>query len=73
MQLLFFLLLTLCSGLVNAQEDPAVTEQTEVEQENQVEKADVKADKPLEVETPDSFNATEKLSEDVPAPFPVDI
>jgi len=73
MRLLFFLLLTLSLNLVNAQEGSSVTEETEVGQEKQTENADVKADKPLEVETPDSFNATEKLSEDIAAPFPIDI
>lgn len=30
-------------------------------------------EKPKEVETPDSFDPTEELSEDIPAIFPVDI
>ncbi len=71
MRLLLFLLLISNLLLVTAQEDsPASEEEMMQEQKTEDESGDKKQ---LEVETPDTFDPTEKLSEDIPAPFPVDI
>jgi len=71
MRILLFLLLT--SGLVpaSAQEVPPATEEETVQEEKAVDDPDIK--KSSEVETPDTFDPTEKLSEDFPVAFPVDI
>ena len=71
MRLLLFLILTSGPVLTGAQEDTS----TDAEKEVQVIQAsdDESHDKEPEIETPDTFEATEKLSEDIPAPFPVDI
>ena len=67
--LLIFLVLTLT--FVQAQED-ATSEASDAGQE-QAEATEAGPRKPEEFDTPDSFEASEKLSEDVSAPFPVDI
>ena len=79
MRLLLFLLLM--SGLlpVYAQEDTSSIEipkeeaQSKVVTEKKESNKDSNSATQDEFETPDSFNASEKLSEDIPAPFPVDI
>ncbi len=63
--------LTFHAGLVPAQDDTAVADKKE-KQEQETEKKPVEKTSP-EVETPDSFEATEQLSEDIAADFPVDI
>ena len=55
----------------NNEEIPAVTESGKLEQKGP---GDVSPEKKsAEAETPDTFDPTEKLSEDIPAIFPVDI
>ncbi len=65
LRIVFFLALW---GVAHAQDDAATPPAAEPASESAVESKDrVKA------LTPDSFNPTEKLSEDVPAAFPIDI
>lgn len=71
MRLLLFLLLTSHLLLVNAQESAATSEENEIQEKKPAD--DANKDKKTDIETPDTFDATEKLSEDIPAPFPVDI
>ena len=71
MRLILFLLLLSGQPLLIAQESPSTTSEKEAKPVKETER--VAGDKPVEIETPDTFDATEKLSEDVAAPFPVDI
>ncbi len=71
MRVLLFLLLAAGLILVNAQESPATVAKNEAEENKPVDDND--SESQIEIETPDTFEATEKLSEDVSAPFPVDI
>lgn len=71
MRLLLFLLLTTQLTLVDAQESASTIEEHEIQEKKPAD--DASTDKKTDIETPDSFDATEKLSEDIPAPFPVDI
>jgi len=68
------LLLALNTGLVSAQDDAdntaAAHNEAKQQQENQ---QDAAKQKRPEVKTPDTFAATEQLSEDIAADFPVDI
>ena len=71
MRLLLLLILTSGSMLVYAQENTATTEEEKVA----ISKPGDNSEKQEQgkVETPDTFNPTEKLSEDIPVDFPVDI
>ena len=71
MRALLLILLALTLTGLQAQEDTA-DKASEAEQE-QTETEQNKARTPEEFDTPDTFEASEKLSEDVSAPFPVDI
>lgn len=71
MRLLVFLLLTTHLALAGAQESAAIIEEEAVPEKDPAD--DKKTVKKTDTETPDTFDATEKLSEDIPAPFPVDI
>lgn len=79
MRLLLFLFLMANLALVYAQEDTSSIEVTREEVKSKVvtetkkSLKDSSSDTQDAFETPDSFNASEKLSEDIPAPFPVDI
>ena len=71
MRLLLFLLLTSNLMLVYAQESSSTVEKNEIQEKKPAD--DAESDNKVEIETPDTFEATEKLSEDISAPFPVDI
>ena len=71
MRLVLFILLTSYLLLVSAQDSTATNEDNKIEEKKAAD--DAKPEKQIEIETPDTFEATEKLSEDIPAPFPVDI
>ena len=71
MRLLLFLLLTSNLMLVYAQESSSTVEKNEIQEKKPAD--DTGSDNKVEIETPDTFEATEKLSEDISAPFPVDI
>ncbi|MFT5131622.1 MAG: hypothetical protein ACI9SC_000081 [Gammaproteobacteria bacterium] len=71
MRFLLILFLTFSLMTVNAQDASTTTGEDEIQSEKIENEKNEK--KPKNVETPDSFDATEKLSEDIPAPFPVDI
>lgn len=79
MRLLLFLLLMSSLLPLYAQEDtlnidiPIEKTQPKVVTEKKESNKDSNSDTQDEFETPDSFDASEKLSEDIPAPFPVDI
>jgi hypothetical protein len=79
MRLLLFLLLMSSLLPLYAQEDtlnidiPIEKAQPKVVTEKKESNKDSSSDTQDEFETPDSFDASEKLSEDIPAPFPVDI
>jgi hypothetical protein len=67
-----FLILTFISIVqVSAQENTETTKKEEVEISNTDNKSTT--EKRKEEETPDTFDPTEKLSEDIPVDFPVDI
>jgi hypothetical protein len=67
---LLFLLLFI-SSFAMAEQD--VEEDTMTSNEQQAETATTTSSTPATVKTPDSFDPTETLSQDVPAAFPVDI
>ncbi|NKB39265.1 MAG: hypothetical protein GKR93_19210 [Gammaproteobacteria bacterium] len=71
MRTLIFIFLTFSHGLTLAQEESAGDNADEVV--NKTEQSAETKEQKTEFETPDSFEASERLSEDVPAPFPVDI
>ena len=71
MRTLIFIFMTFGFGFVFAQEESAADSGDQVEQKTEQNKE--ASEKPDDFETPDSFEASERLSEDVPAPFPVDI
>ncbi len=71
MRLLLFLLLTSNLMLVYAQENSSTVEESEIQGKKPAD--DTGPENQVEIETPDTFESTEKLSEDIPAPFPVDI
>lgn len=71
MRLVLLCLLVASLSLVRAEDSVSLPEEN-APAETPTAQAEVKKKKP-EAETPDSFEATEQLSEDVPAPFPVDI
>ena len=72
MRLLFFLFLSSGLLLVQAQENTETTEEEKTEVIKPTDNAEVKKAKKEEI-TPDTFDPTEKLSEDIPVDFPVDI
>ena len=71
MRLLLFLLLSSILMPVYAQESSSTVEENEIQEKKPAD--DAGSDNQVEIETPDTFEATEKLSEDISAPFPVDI
>ena len=72
MRLLLFLILSSGLLLVQAQENTETTEEEKTEVIEPTDNAEVKKAKKEEI-TPDTFEPTEKLSEDIPVDFPVDI
>lgn len=72
MRLLLFLILSTGLLLVNAQENTETTEEEKTEIIKPTDNAKVKKIKKEEL-TPDTFDPTKKLSEDIPVDFPVDI
>ena len=64
------LLLLLSTGFAYAQDETAAGDEQKQGQETQ---QDTETKAQPEVETPDTFEATEQLSEDIAAEFPVDI
>jgi len=71
MRILFFLLLIAAPILVHAQESLPTTEEKKTQEEKTND--DPGTQNKIKEETPDTFDPTEKLSEDIAAPFPVDI
>jgi len=72
MRLLLFLFLSSGLLLVNAQGNTDETVEEKKEIIEPTDNTEVKKTKKEEI-TPDSFDPTEKLSEDIPVDFPVDI
>ena len=70
MRILLLIFLALTLTCLEAQEDTAGTA-SDAEKEEAAEQSETR--KPEEFDTPDTFEASERLSEDVSAPFPVDI
>ncbi len=71
MRILIFIFLTFSCGFAAAQEESDTDDADEITEETEQNKE--KNKKEAEFKSPDSFEASERLSEDVPAPFPVDI
>ena len=67
-----FIIFILVIGVVYAEED-AVTTQQDNSQEKTKPIDDAAEETTPEVLTPDTFDPTEKLSEDISAAFPIDI
>ena len=72
LRLLLFLFLLSGLLIVNAQENTDTTAEEKKEFIEPEDNAEVKKAKKEEI-TPDTFDPTEKLSEDIPVDFPVDI
>lgn len=68
---MIFVFLVFGCGLALAQEESDSDNADEVTENTK--QSTEKNKKDTEFETPDTFEASERLSEDVPAPFPVDI
>ncbi len=72
MRLLLILILSSGLTIVHAQENTDTTVEEKKEIIESSDKTEAKKTRKEEV-TPDTFNPTEKLSEDIPVDFPVDI
>ena len=72
MRLLLFLFLSSGLLLVNAQENTDTTVEVKKDIIEPSDETETKKTKKEEI-TPDTFDPTEKLSEDIPVDFPVDI
>ena len=74
-KIIFFLLLVFGTACAYAQEqtEPAAAASTETAKQEQTAPEQDKQEQPAEVETPDTFDPTEKVNEDYSVAFPVDI